>query len=331
MSTFDLENVQQRPGDELRDLVANLLTPRFGRPTREARVAGKKVDLRFEFDDLGKRKTLLVECKDHATSLGRAEVALIWSDYSGIVAQNSPCDFLLITRAGLTSDAESFIRDEISQARHQTIWELENNILGLSDYVRGLQHLFEQNGLNQYYIEARARHATYGAEEGQERQLGEPILLYNEIDRWIDADEEASPIAILGGYGAGKTSLAARVVSFQAKYAMKDPVRRRPLLIRLGSFSRYSSIDGIFGGMFSAEFPIPGFNFNQFMEANARGRFVIVLDGFDEMKHAMTWSDFRSQAIELNRLVTPKSKVLLLGRPSAFLSQDEHLHVLRGR
>jgi predicted NACHT family NTPase len=35
---------------------------------------------------------------------------------------------------------------------------------------------------------------------------------------------------------------------------------------------------------------VPGFNGRHFMKMNEKGRLLVVLDGFDEMKHAMTWA-----------------------------------------
>jgi len=55
----------------------------------------------------------------------------------------------------------------------------------------------------------------------------------------------------------------------------------------------------------------------------------IVLDGFDEMKHAMSASDFRANFREFNRLLRPNAKVLMLGRPNALPTEARQL-VFRG-
>ena len=66
------------------------------------------------------------------------------------------------------------------------------------------------------------------------------------------------------------------------------------------------------------------------MTLNALGRFVVLLDGFDEMKHMLTWEEFRFNFRQLNRLVSRNSKVLLFGRPTAFLNATEHQYALHG-
>lgn len=326
MTTFDLENPEPIAGDVLRDEAANLLATKFGRPTREARVHGKKIDLLFSRRDFGKETTLFVEAKDYGRNLGRAELVTIWADYSGIVEKSAPATLLVITRQGLSTDAQAYVNEQAG-LRHQTIWELENEILGLSDYVRSLTRLFDQDGLSDYYIPGRARLAAY---ERDLRNLAEAdILLFEAVTAWIDSDDY-QPIAILGGYGAGKSSFIKRLVAHQAERALSDPYARRPILIGLGEYARYSSLEGLLGGKFTHDFPVDGFNVHHFLELSDKGRMLVALDGFDEMKHAMSWGDFRAQIASLNRLTHGKAKVVLSGRPSAFTSTEEHVHVLRG-
>ena len=326
MSTFDLENPQPLAGDALRDEAANLLATKFGRPTREARVGGKKVDLLFTRRDFGKSTTLFVEAKDYGRRLQRSDLVTIWADYSGLIDKSAPATLLVITRQGLTADAEAFIEEQ-GGMRHQTIWELENEILGLTDYVRSLTGLFELNGLREYYIAGRARSAAY--DKDHRRLEAADVPLFEAITAWIETDD-FQPIAILGGYGAGKSSFVKRLVAHQADRALSDPFARRPILIGLGEYARYSSLEGLLGGKFTHDFPVDGFNVHHFLELSDKGRLLVVLDGFDEMKHAMSSGDFRAQIASLNRLTKGRAKVILSGRPSAFTSTEEYVHVLRG-
>lgn len=329
MSTFDLENPTPKSGDELRDTAANLLSSRFGRAIREHRADGKKVDVFFTRRDFGKETRVYVEAKDYAAPLRRSEVVHIWSDYSGIIGKNRPSMLLLITRAGLSTDAQAFVGDEQPEMRHLTIWELENETLRLAEYVRELSSLFDENGLSSYYVNGRGRQASYPTPDGREL-AGNSVDIFEELLTWVDDDADQRPVAVLGGYGAGKSSLALRLISHFAQRALNDPKARRPVLIKLGELARYSSLEGLLGGLFTHDHPVDGFNTRNFLSFNEKGRLLIVLDGFDEMKHAMTWADFRSQIADMNRLTVGKAKVLLLGRPSAFTSTEEHVHVLRG-
>lgn len=325
--TFDLENPSPRPGDALRDLAGNLLTARYGRPVREKLIAGKRVDLLFEFKQFGRTRRLIVEAKDYDRNLQREDLVRIWADYEPVLREAKSAELLIVSRRGLASAAEEYVETRQEMA-HQTIWELENEVLGLTDYIRGLADLFEEDGLSRYYVPGQARAVIYQADVRHVSEAEAP--LFDALQAWMSSPDKR-PVAVLGGYGAGKSSFARRLVSNQAKAALADPYQRRPVLIRLGDMARASSLEGLLGAKFTHEFPIDGFNVANFLGLNARGRLLIVLDGFDEMKHAMSWADFRSQIKTLNRLVEGQAKVVLLGRPAAFVSMDEHYHVLRGR
>lgn len=326
MSTLDLENPTPLPGDKLRDMVGNLLAVRYGRPRREEMVAGKKVDLVFEKLELGKRVTLFVETKDYAHNLSREELSRIWSDYDPVVRSRPPASLLVVSRNGLTSQGQAYV-DSHEVLRHQTIWQIENEVFGLTDYVRHLETAFDEEGLSRYYVPGRASLIGYAGNVRSSANLEQP--LFETLQHWLDSDDYR-PVALLGGYGAGKSSFAKRIISAQAAKALTDPLARRPILIRLGDMARSSSLAGLLGAKFANDFPIDGFNVQNFLRLSDRGRLLMVLDGFDEMKHAMTWADFRTQIQSLNRLTHGKAKVILLGRPSAFTSTEEHFHVLRG-
>ena len=66
------------------------------------------------------------------------------------------------------------------------------------------------------------------------------------------------------------------------------------------------------------------------MGLNQRGKFVFIFDGFDEMKHALTWDLFKYNFSQINRAVQGNSRVIIAGRPNAFLSDAEHSWALRG-
>lgn len=224
MSTFDLENPNPKEGDELRDEAANLLFLRYGRPQREVRAGGKKVDLYFKKDDFGREVRVYVEAKDLDRVLWRSDLTHIASDYDGIIDQRTPDTVLVISRRGLSPDAQHMVHHERGFLRHQTIWELEDNVLGLTAYFRRLATIFDDEGLKHYYIAARANSATYD-EKGEQRLVaGENLHLIDHLQSWMQS-AEPKPVAILGGYGAGKTSLAKCIISAQAAEALRNRQR----------------------------------------------------------------------------------------------------------
>jgi len=128
----------------------------------------------------------------------------------------------------------------------------------------------------------------------------------------------------------GKTSYAMFLASTLATEFSSDRTKRIPILIPLGDFYTAPRIDGLFANVLTNEFGVHGYNFNTFWNLHQAGRFVIILDGFDEMKHAMTKAEFSAIAKEIRKLIIPRSKVILLGRPDAIVSDEEHSVLVRG-
>jgi hypothetical protein len=116
-----------------------------------------------------------------------------------------------------------------------------------------------------------------------------------------------------------------------ATRALEHATARIPILVPLSEISSEQTLEGLLGKLLAAQNNVPGYHFKPFMELNRRGRFVIILDGFDEMKHTISWSEFKHNFMELNRLNVAESRLLLLGRPSALLSDDEESFALHGR
>lgn len=326
--TFNRLADANNSGSPLRNEAAGYLHAIYGNADIEVRIGGKKVDIVVSMRDFGRTVRLLTEVKDYAQRLTRQDVAVITADYQGLIGQEAGARLLIVTRNGLSTDAESLI-EEHNWLRHQTIWELEDEVLGLAEYVHDQAQAFDRDGLSQYYVSARAKEAVYA--DGEKRSTAEGAVdLFDEVQRW-NAETRPAPLAILGGYGAGKTSFSRRIIADQARKALADPTARRPVLIKLGNVTRTAGLDGLLGSLFTNEYEVRGYSYRRFLDLNEKGRLLIVLDGFDEMKHAMSWTDFRNEIEQLNTLNRGDSRVILLGRPSAFTSDDEHLEVLRGR
>jgi hypothetical protein len=137
-------------------------------------------------------------------------------------------------------------------------------------------------------------------------------------------------MAVLAGYGKGKTSLAKKLVYDLAVAAVKDPLSRIPVYVPLADIANEQSLEGLLGKILTTNGLVSGYSYPLFRLLNEAGKFVIVLDGFDEMKHSITFEQFSYNFQELNRLVVGKSKIVVLGRPSAFLSEDEQNLVFKG-
>lgn len=301
-------------GDQFRDGVAALLRTCYEDVQVELLVGGKAVDIVYLERRLGKWETIGVECKNYLTSLTATELSRIFQDYDPLVARGLLDDVLIIGTRPLGKIARERLATKPS-FRYLTYEELEEGLIDFSGYIGSLSRLFDAEGLTSYYIEARF--------EGSDQKSA-----FREIQEWIDA-ENTMPLAILGGYGQGKTSLATRLVAHQAQSYLADPTKRMPVLVRLGEVVHETTLEGLFGKEFTSRHR-SNYRFDTFRHLNEGGRLLIVLDGFDEMKHGMSSTDFRANFAEFNRLLVGKAKVILLGRPNS-LPSEERTIVLQGK
>ncbi len=300
-------------GNAFRDLVCDLLRTKYPDLRVERRIAGTKVDIRFTKEDLGRTDVCAVECKDYAKPLDKGYVSKeIYPLYEPMLRNGEISRVLIVSRAGVTTDADEYIR-AWTGASHLTYEQLAESLVGLRRYIQYLAGLQPTDGTD--YVEARLEGVAGSALEA--------------VEQWVDEADGAGR-AVLGSYGQGKTSFARRLASHFAAKHLADPVARMPLLLRLGDVVHETQLEGLFGKEFTARHPCPGYQFRTLEHLNKSGRLLIILDGFDEMKHAMTAADFQANFREFSRLLTGRAKVLLLGRPNA-LPSDEREFVFRGR
>jgi hypothetical protein len=293
--------------------VAHLLALADFEVEREVLVGYKKIDLYILQRTLGSRRRLAVECKAHGRRLTQSQVNLIYSNYKPLIDSNQVDGVLLVTRNGLAPSALTMVKT-IREMSHMTSADLFDLVMDFGPYLAGIQRQFDDQGLSSYYIPPR----TPGGQSLEEA-----------ITAWIE-NAETGPMAILGSYGTGKTTLAKRMASVLATQAREKAESRIPILVRLGEISSEQSLEGLLGKLFTAHTVVKNYTFELFMSLNKMGRFVIFLDGFDEMKHALSWTEFKYNFRQLNRLVSKNSKVIILGRPTAFLNDDEYRFALRG-
>jgi hypothetical protein len=217
-----------------------------------------------------------------------------------------------------------------------TFDSLRKSLMDFGDYVESLIYDYKKEGLDRYYLDATGvpiqDHDSLSFPRPADRLTEEPQScdLETKIDQWI-ASNDKRPIAIIGGYGIGKTSFAKRL-AYRAATRLKESKNGRiPIYIELGRIAAQQKLSGLLGTLFTDDHHINGCQYNFFCRLNDAGNFLIILDGFDEMKHMMTFEDFKYNFSELNRLAEGDAKVILLGRPSAFGSEGESEWLLHGR
>lgn len=305
----------------------------------EVQVGHKKVDLLCKEKRIGDTLTSAVECKDYSANLSKADVIKIVADYQPLLDTDQIRDVLIVTRVGLSPNAEAMVSSSRT-LRHITAAALQNQIMDFRAYLQGVKAAYSERGLSSFFT-----HMFHKTDRPEDRWNYSAFLQYADdigpvgtleagVLEWVNGSSlvfsDQSPIAVIASYGMGKTTFAKRMAYILSERAMTDSQSRMPILLRLGDISNEQSLEGLLGKAFTAHEAVPNYSFHRFMELNRMGRFVVILDGFDEMKHTLSWDSFCYNFRQLNRLVDGESKVLLLGRPTAFLSKDEFSHALKG-
>jgi len=301
--------------------VRDLLRLQGWKIEQEKQLGHKKIDAYgIKASEFLKTQKIAVECKHYEAQLSQAEITRIFANYLPLVQENLVDFILLVTVNGLTPSAQTYAQT-IKGFIHITFDDLLYSSIDFAGYVQGMKSQYYESNLSGLYT---AQPYKYDV-QGTHLDLAENLL------SWIHNTEEDRPIAILGGYGMGKSTLARRLAFLLAEDHLVNSRSRIPILIRLEEVVTDQSLEGLLGRHFTSLSVVPNYNFHTFMMLNSRGRFVILLDGFDEMKKTMSWETMRYNLEQLNRLVDSNAKVILLGRPTAFLNESEYNEALHGR
>lgn len=299
--------------NEFEKLVRALLRLAGYRVTEEKLVGHKKIDSYAEETTLTSIKRVAVECKSYGSRLTQKQVSEIYSNYLPLYRDNKIDEILIISIHGLAPSAVTMV--EITrELNHLTLAELQNRVIDFRAYLPSLVREYESRGLPHYYIPLKSNSG---------------LELEPQILDWLQGGP-APPIAILAGYGMGKSTFAAHLAAQLAQQAIAETTNRIPILVPLGEISSNQDLAGLLGKLFTYTYDVRNYRLESFLELNALGRFAVICDGFDEMKHTLSWEEFRFNLMEINRLVNGNSRLIILGRPTAFLSEMEHQYALHG-
>jgi|GEM_PF-1693838 len=308
-----LSNVAR--GDKFRDSVAALLRTKYPDAQTEVQVAFKKVDVVYSHDYFGQSHRVGVECKHFAEGITKDKLLPFVQEYRELV-ESGHLDTVFFIVSKAPAAASTTLASQYRWLRLMTREALDFHLLGIQRYLSDLKLRFSNEGLQSYYVEGRI--------------IGQTGSALDVVERWLYDDTTRTPIAVMGGYGKGKSSFSLRLASRLAQKNLEDPSQRIPILLRLGQVVHEADLEGLFGKLFTASQRSVDFSFETLMHLNTQGRLCVILDGFDEMKHAMSAADFKANFKQFNRLLTPNSKVIILGRPNA-LQAETHELVFRGQ
>lgn len=328
-------------GDRFRDEVANLLKVAGFTVTTEILLGHKKADIRFEERRFGKTRKYAVEAKAWSEPVNHTDLANIYGGYASLIGTGYIDELIVVTKLPLRSAAAKAFIEQTPRMSHQTLLELQESIMGFSAYLGAMTERYADDGLEHYYVHPFTSDGQL-AEKFISEWLDAGAISYLQGDAatnptsdtgdQIPAPDLRQPLAIVAGYGMGKTSFARYLSYKMALQCLSGDECRIPLLLSLGAITHEQSIEGLIGSTLTgARSHVTNYSFSLFKSLNDLGRFLLIFDGFDEMKHFISYSEFMANFHDINSLCTSNAKIIILGRPSAFLSDGEREYVLKGK
>jgi hypothetical protein len=288
----------------------------------ETLVDYKNIDLLVKYRVWGEGRTAAVECKDYSRPLGKGQLERIWASYRSLYENGTIDELLVVSSHGFSPAARAF-SNATRGLLAKDFRELLSEIVDFGPYLQNVidEHHTAPDGLHLYYQAP----LTVGGHPAEG-------LVYDWI-AGVDGHghlDPTKPLAILGAYGIGKSSFALSLSARLAGEALNDPQARIPVLLSLADLGAEQKLSGLLGRYFTEYHAIPGYTYHTFLQLNRNGRFVVFLDGFDEIRQLMSRQEFRHAIREFGRLHDGDSRLVILGRPTAFESDEEQDQILHG-
>jgi hypothetical protein len=170
----------------------------------------------------------------------------------------------------------------------------------------------EKFSLAQTFVQPSFNHTELG--------IDEPLQLEVFLNQWLNEDASPRQMAILGGYGTGKSSF---LLHYAAKLAenYRPGYSRIPVLISLTNVSPMHD-DGLKDRLSKTANEM-GINYDSLMYLIEKQQVVLLLDGFDEMGYVGSREHRLQHFDSIWRLATQGNKIIIAGRPSYFFGEQE--------
>ncbi len=286
---------------------------------KNIKLSGQEIDILAErfFPGVG-RTRIAVECKWRSSASVSNQDVYNFSTVTLFLRSKQ-----LITRGVMVSnvryspDALNSVHDHYEDIELLTINELENQLFDLRQVLGSYVESYERSLIFTSYVPLRATCVRSG--KGWSRTSGD---IEEDLKAWLQKGS-AGLVSILGDFGTGKTTLLSRLKYIYSRLYLSGKSTLLPLFVPLKQFHGYQSLDEFLRSVFVSEFEreIP---LTVFWRALAEGRFLVLLDGFDEMASEADADKRAENLLLLSPLITSTSRAILTCRPSYFVRDSEY-------
>lgn len=250
--------------------------------------------------------------------------------------------FLITTR-----DEHALYRDPTTSARVEvlSLATLESRLFDFSGYLRSIEDDYLNYGryadgsgnpvieqftlcdLKNYHVDVGCRELS--TDENSADGDTEYPSAREEFYKFL-TDDNQKQICFLGDYGTGKTTLCLQLTYELAARHLRDPLvwSRIPLFIPLNAFDLPSGVHQFVLDTVEA-YGVRVASPAAFKYMMQRGKFVLILDAFDEVADLLDRRGKIRLFNTIRKLAGLHCKVVLTGRTHYFSSESEALAILR--
>lgn len=264
---------------------------------------------------------LLIEVKSGESRLSNADVQEFHNTYMALRSRHGFNQAVMVTRV----DPSRFARQAAADCgvRILTFDELRHELLDFRPYLNSFLAEYELDPVKPCYVPLHFGHTSEWKSTDDEQAHD----LHDHVREWLDDDTIL--LMIFGDYGSGKTTYLRHLMYCLSKHYLHSGLQSRiPLLITLRNYSKDFSLHTCLQSHLESRCGIqePYSTVETFLK---RGRFVLLLDGFDELATKSAASVRKLHFDEITRMFYPANKILLTCRPGYFLTGTE-LHEIVG-
>lgn len=288
------------------------------RVTRNIVIEGQEIDVLAERFVPGVGNTrIVVECKwRRSGSVSNQEVYDFITMIGSLRIKNLATRGVMVSNVHFSPRALS-ATNTLEDVALLRIAELEDQLFSLHLIFQTAVEAYERSLIFNTYIPVRASWRDAYRARAETTDDTEATL-----DEWVRSGS-VNFISVLGDYGTGKTTLLNRLRYKYAYRYLRGESSIIPLFLPLKRFYAHDTLAEFLRHALISELEreIPLAVFWRFL---SDGRFLILLDGFDEMAAEVDVDKRSENFLLLAPLLQSRSKTILTCRPSYFISTSEY-------
>ena len=305
-----------KKGQSLENKVGNLYEALRFDVKRNVNMSGHQIDLIVSkyFAGVG-LLSCMVEVKSRKANLGVNEVTKFINVSTQLIQEGNVQSAVCVTNANFTPDARLAASKKTS-IRLLTFKELEKDLFNFSQCLVEWCRQLESSRVFSEYIPLEGRSVS-----------GDEINdIVAHVDGWFDTKKDL--LIVSGDFGSGKTTIAERVIYNRAQRYLNNNDAPFPIFLPLRILRSYSQAFDFVQASLQKTYGISIVQ-SHFETQLRSGRFVLVLDGFDEIDTGATAIDRARYMNQLSYVIGQGSPCVLTTRPTYFDSFNDFASVLR--